>query len=44
MQAWMNSPGHRANILNPNFTRIGVAARANANGTLFYTQNFGTPF
>ncbi len=25
MQAWMNSPGHRANILGPNFTRIGVA-------------------
>ncbi|MFP7159771.1 CAP domain-containing protein [Priestia aryabhattai] len=21
---WMNSPGHRANILNPNFTHIGV--------------------
>ncbi len=20
---WMNSPGHRANILNPNFTRMG---------------------
>ena len=25
MQAWMNSPGHRANILSSNFTRIGVA-------------------
>jgi uncharacterized YkwD family protein len=25
MQAWMNSPGHRANILSANFTRIGVA-------------------
>ncbi len=24
-QAWMNSPGHRANILNKNFTEIGVA-------------------
>lgn len=44
MQAWMNSSGHRANILNPNFTRIGVGVRANASGTLFYTQNFGTPF
>jgi len=22
---WMNSPGHRANILNPNFTRMGAA-------------------
>lgn len=24
VQQWMNSPGHRANILNPNFTHIGV--------------------
>ena len=24
MQAWMNSEGHRANILNKNFTKIGV--------------------
>ncbi|WP_425262329.1 CAP domain-containing protein [Paenibacillus pectinilyticus] len=25
MTAWMNSSGHRANILSPNFTQIGVA-------------------
>ncbi|MFD0671353.1 CAP domain-containing protein [Cohnella sp. GCM10027633] len=25
MNAWMNSPGHRANILNASFTTIGVA-------------------
>lgn len=25
MTAWMNSAGHRANILSPNFTTIGVA-------------------
>ncbi|MNH43142.1 Cysteine-rich secretory protein family protein [compost metagenome] len=24
MTAWMNSAGHRANILNGNFTKIGV--------------------
>ncbi|MBR1421797.1 MAG: hypothetical protein IJ575_12190 [Selenomonadaceae bacterium] len=24
MNQWMNSPGHRANILNPNFTELGV--------------------
>lgn len=24
MESWMNSPGHRANILNPNFTHIGI--------------------
>ncbi|XID92866.1 CAP domain-containing protein [Paenibacillaceae bacterium WGS1546] len=25
MNAWMNSPGHKKNILSPNFTTIGVA-------------------
>lgn len=24
MEAWMNSPGHRANILSPKFTHLGV--------------------
>jgi uncharacterized YkwD family protein len=24
MEDWMNSPGHRANILNPDFHRIGI--------------------
>jgi uncharacterized YkwD family protein/spore coat assembly protein SafA len=25
MNAWMNSPGHRQNIMSPNFTKIGAA-------------------
>ncbi|MNP03408.1 Cysteine-rich secretory protein family protein [compost metagenome] len=25
MNQWMNSPGHRANILNSSFTEIGIA-------------------
>jgi uncharacterized YkwD family protein len=25
MTAWMNSPGHKKNILSPNFTKIGIA-------------------
>jgi uncharacterized protein YkwD len=33
VQAWMNSPGHRANILNANYTRIGVASLANSDGS-----------
>ncbi len=28
---WLNSPGHRANILNPNFTKIGVGHVFSAN-------------
>jgi uncharacterized protein YkwD len=27
VEAWMNSPGHRANLLNRNFTHLGCAAR-----------------
>jgi uncharacterized protein YkwD len=26
IQAWMHSPGHRANMLNPDFTEFGIAA------------------
>jgi uncharacterized protein YkwD len=45
-QAWMNSPTHRANILNPFFTEVGVAtARGKYLGqeTLFVVQMFGKP-
>lgn len=40
MQAWMNSEGHRANILNKNFTKIGVEYYQNAAGRNFWTQLF----
>lgn len=45
VEAWMNSPGHRANLLNPQFTDIGCAARF-AHGTpgderVFAAQVFG---
>ena len=33
MNGWMNSDGHRANILNKNFTKIGVGYHQNASGT-----------
>lgn len=38
--AWMNSPGHRANIMNANFTRIGVGHVKNAAGTSYWVQLF----
>ena len=41
VQSWMNSPGHRANILNRAFGKIGVAAYQTANGTIFWCQQFG---
>ena len=37
--AWMHSPGHRGNILNPELTSIGIAA-VNRRGYLFATQDF----
>jgi len=41
MAAWMASPEHRANILNPTFTEIGVSVAMDAAGRLFFTQEFG---
>ena len=40
MEAWMNSAGHRANIMNPNFTTIGVGYYENAKGTDYWCQLF----
>ncbi|WP_018665177.1 CAP domain-containing protein [Heyndrickxia acidiproducens] len=37
MKAWMNSEGHRANILNKNFTHIGVGYVENGH---YWTQEF----
>ncbi|OJU17216.1 MAG: hypothetical protein BGN88_03950 [Clostridiales bacterium 43-6] len=43
MKAWMNSAGHRANILSKNYTQIGVGAAKKSNGTLYWTQEFLKP-
>ncbi|SFB20163.1 MULTISPECIES: CAP domain-containing protein [unclassified Bacillus (in: firmicutes)] len=37
VKAWMNSEGHRKNILSPNFTHIGVGYVAEGN---YWTQEF----
>ena len=41
--AWMNSPGHRAIILSPNFTELGAAAVAGVNGAVYWTMDFAAP-
>ncbi|MFE1859252.1 sigma-70 family RNA polymerase sigma factor [Streptomyces anandii] len=41
MNSWMNSPGHRANILNCSFKNIGVGVRKGSGGP-WWTQDFGT--
>jgi Cysteine-rich secretory protein family len=46
VDAWMNSPTHRANIANKNYTEIGVGtAKGTYDGydTVFVVQLFGTP-
>jgi uncharacterized protein YkwD len=40
VRAWMNSAGHRKNIMNPNFTTIGVGYYENARGTDYWCQLF----
>lgn len=40
MKAWMNSPGHKANILNCEFRTLGVGVY-NAAGGPWWTQDFG---
>lgn len=40
VNAWMNSSGHRANIMNPNFTKIGVGYHQNTKGVNYWSQLF----
>lgn len=40
VSAWMNSPGHRANILKSDFTMIGVGCYKSG-GTYYWVQIFG---
>ncbi|CAF1115967.1 unnamed protein product [Rotaria sordida] len=41
MQGWMNSPGHRRNILNGTYRHIGAAIAQSANGTCFWCVVLG---
>ncbi|MDF2591659.1 MAG: SCP-like extracellular [Clostridia bacterium] len=38
--AWMNSEGHRKNLLNPDFTEVGIGLYPKGNGSYAYTQMF----
>lgn len=40
-KAWMNSSGHRANILQSRFRQVGVATVTAANGQIYYAVVFG---
>ncbi len=43
MNTWMNSPGHKANILSRSVTQLGVGVAKASNGTLYFTQLFLKP-
>ncbi|PZD93304.1 copper amine oxidase [Paenibacillus sambharensis] len=40
---WMNSQGHRTNLMNERLARLGVGIYAGGSYKLYYTQNFFTP-
>jgi len=40
IESWMDSPEHRANILHPDFTHMGVGLYINADGEFYWTQKF----
>jgi uncharacterized protein YkwD len=40
---WMDSTGHRENLLSQEYTQIGVAMAKNAKGEPYWVQVFGTP-
>jgi uncharacterized protein YkwD len=42
MNGWMNSEGHRQNILNPNYKEIGIGYAQGADGRPYWTQDFGS--
>lgn len=43
MKDWMESPSHRANILDPDFTEIGVSVRDGGRYGRYWVQEFGRP-
>jgi uncharacterized protein YkwD len=43
MQQWLNSPGHRQNILSGQASEIGVGTARGANGAIYAVQVFAAP-
>ncbi|NLA86577.1 MAG: hypothetical protein GX847_04700, partial [Clostridiales bacterium] len=43
VKAWMGSTGHRRNIMDPDFTFIGIGYYTNENGRVYCSQLFYTP-
>jgi len=43
MDYWMSSDGHRENILDPDFTELGVGIRTGGTYGTYWVQEFGQP-
>lgn len=45
VEGWLSSPGHRQNLLNPDYTEIGFGLEFNPNTPygFYWVQNFGQP-
>jgi uncharacterized protein YkwD len=43
LAAWIASPGHEKNIVDPNFVHIGVALARDANGRPYWTMDLAAP-
>jgi uncharacterized protein YkwD len=43
MSSWMNSPGHRSNILSTSYSEIGVGLAKSSSGKTYWTQMFIRP-
>lgn len=43
VQLWMNSPGHRRNMLEPSYTHTGVGVASDVHGTWYVTQLYVLP-
>lgn len=44
MAGWMNSPGHRSNILSASYSEIGVGLAKSPSGVFYWTQMFIRPY
>jgi uncharacterized protein YkwD len=40
IEAWLGSPPHRSNLLNPKWTRMAIGCVVDESGIFWWTQNF----
>lgn len=43
MRTWLNSPGHRANIMSTKYSSIGCGVAESSRGVMYWCTCFGTP-